>query len=102
MLRSPTNTTTANTSAAFRTKLWKGQLLALSSTRYLLDLMFVQVHPQRLRAGIPPSVCLADKTGTAGIEGLTLAWNDIGLVTFPDGRALVITGYLSHTAATTQ
>ncbi len=55
--------------------------------------------PKRLRGGLPANARLADKTGTSGIDGKTVAWNDMGLMTWPDGQAVTITGYLSDTSA---
>lgn len=71
----------------------------LSPTQYLLDLMYAQTTPKRLRGGLPANARLADKTGTSGIDGKTAAWNDMGLITWPDGQAVIITGYLSDTSA---
>jgi len=98
-LAAPPNTTTPNASALFLKKLWQTQLLSPASTHYLLDLMYAQTIPNRLRGGVPAGARLADKTGTSGIDGKTAAWNDIGLVTWPDGHAIVIAAYLSDTTA---
>lgn len=94
------NTTTPNSSALFLKKLFQNQLLSPTSTRYLLDLMYAQTTPKRLRSGLSADARLADKTGTSGIDGYTAAWNDMGLMTWNDGQAIVIAGYLSDTTAT--
>jgi len=99
-LAAPPNTTTANTSALFLKKLWQRELLSVTSTHYLQDLMYAQTVPSRLRGGLPAGARLADKTGTSGIDGKTAAWNDMGLISWPDGQAVIIAAYLSDTSAT--
>ena len=55
---------------------------------------------QRLKAGLPEGASLAHKTGTGGTEGgITGATNDIGIVTLPDGRHIVIAVYVSDSPA---
>lgn len=99
-LAAPPNTTTPATSALFLQKLWQQQLLSPASTRYLLELMYAQTVPSRLRGGLPAGARLADKTGTSGIGEKTVAWNDMGVISWPDGQAVIIAAYLSDTTAT--
>ena len=55
---------------------------------------------QRLKAGLPEGASLAHKTGTGGTEGgITGATNDIGIVTLPDGRHILIAVYVSDSPA---
>lgn len=98
-LAAPPNTTTPDSSALFLKKLWRNELLSPASTHYLQALMYAQTTPRRLRAGLPAGTRLADKTGTSGIDGHTAAWNDIGVITWDDGQAVVIAGYLTDTTA---
>jgi beta-lactamase class A len=51
----------------------------------------------RLRAGFSSKTVLAHKTGTSEtFEGVSLATNDIGLATLPDGRTLAIVAFLAN------
>jgi beta-lactamase class A len=48
-----------------------------------------------LRAGLPPNVPLAHKTGTGNtFGGVADATNDAGVITFPDGRRIVVVAFL--------
>lgn len=43
---------------------------------------------------------LADKSGTAPeIDGLSAAYNDIGIMTWPDGHAVIVAAFLSGSNA---
>ena len=62
--------------------------------------MQAQIQPSRLRQGLPHGVRLADKCGTSyTLDGLTAAYNDIGILTWPDGRSVIVAAFL--TASTT-
>ncbi len=99
-LADPRNTTTPEAAALFLQKLWGHQLLSRASTEYLLQLMDAQTVPNRLRAGLPSGVRLADKTGTSGtVAGMTAAYNDIGILTWPDGRTVILAAFLTGSAA---
>lgn len=99
-LRDPRDRTTPDDAALFLRKLWQGKLLSPSSTRHLLRLMYAQTTPYRLRAGIPIHVHLADKCGTSyTIDGVTAAFNDIGILTWPDGRTVVVAAFLTASHA---
>lgn len=95
-LADPRNRSTPDAAAVFLRKLWRGQLLSPDSTAQLLDLMGAQLTPRRLRAGLPPGLRLADKCGTSyTLDGLTAAFNDIGIVSWPDGHAVIVAAFLS-------
>jgi beta-lactamase class A len=65
-------------------RLYRGELLDESGTRFVLETMGrCRTGLHRLRAGIPAGVPLAHKTGTWGAIGTV---NDVGIVTLPDGR----------------
>ena len=99
-LRDPRDRTTANDAALFLRKLWRGKLLSASSTRHLLRLLYAQTIPTRLRAGIPARVRLADKCGTSyTIDGVTAAFNDIGILTWPDGHTVIVAAFLTASDA---
>jgi beta-lactamase class A len=99
-LSDPRNRTTPDAAVEFLKQLWKGQLLSANSTRHLLELMYKQTIPRRLRAGLPEGVRLADKCGTsASFEGETAAYNDIGIMTWPNGHTVIVAAFLTDSRA---
>lgn len=95
-MEDPRNRTTPDAAADFLEKLWAGELLSRESTKRLIDLMYGQTLPSRLRAGLPKGVRLADKCGTSyTLEGQTAAFNDIGVITVADGRTIVVAVFLT-------
>jgi beta-lactamase class A len=99
-LADPRDRTTPDAAALFLRKLWRGELLSAASTRHLLGLMYAQTIPDRLRAGIPAYVRLADKCGTSyTIDGMTAAFNDIGILTWPDGHTVLVAAFLTASHA---
>lgn len=98
-MAAPPNHTTPDAAALFLKKLWGNELLSHGSTQYLLGLMYAQVV-NRMRDGLPPGTRMADKTGTSGtVNGFTAAYNDMGLITWPDGQAVIVAGYLTGSHA---
>ncbi len=98
-LADPPNTVSPNAAILFLQELWSGQLLHPKETRYLISLMEAQTVPHRLRDGISAPARFADKTGTGALwEGRIAAYNDIGLILWPDGRALAIAAYLKDSS----
>ncbi|MEX1826759.1 class A beta-lactamase [Luteibacter sp. CQ10] len=99
-LKDPRNRTTPDAAAVFLEKLWAGELLSSESTKRLLDLMYRQTTPNRMRAGLPANVRFADKCGTSySLEGETAAYNDIGIVTWPNGHTVVVAAFLTASKA---
>jgi beta-lactamase class A len=99
-LADPRNRTTPEAAVDFLGKLAGGKLLAPSSTTLLLKLMGDQVIPNRLRAGLPKGIGFADKTGTSGsFHGRTGAFNDMGIITMPNGRRVLISAFLRDSPA---
>lgn len=99
-LADPRNRTTPEAAIAFLRKLVGRQLLSPASTQRLLALMHAQTIPNRLRAGIPGDLQFADKTGTSGsFGGRTAAYNDIGIVSWPDGRQVLVAAFLLDSRA---
>jgi beta-lactamase class A len=96
----PGNRSTPNAASTFLQKLWRSELLSPASSKYLLDLMYAQTLTHRLRGGLPPGVRLADKSGTSGeIDGLSAAYNDIGIMVWPDGHAVIVAAFMSGSNA---
>lgn len=101
-LADPRNRSTPDAAVSFLRKLVGQELLTPSSTKHLLDLMAAQTIPNRLRAGLPKGVQLADKTGSSGtLEGKTAAYNDIGILTWPNGHTVIVAAFLTHSSAST-
>ena len=99
-LADPRNRSTPDAAVDFLHKLWNRQLLSPASTRYLLDLMYGQTTPSRLRLSLPAGVRLADKCGTSyTLEHTTAAYNDIGILTWPDGHAVAVSAFLTASTA---
>jgi len=99
-LEDPRDRATPEAAVRFLEKLWQGELLSPASTRLLLGLMYNQKVPDRLRAGIPAEVRLADKCGTSySIDGMTAAFNDIGILTWPDGHTVIVAAFLTASHA---
>jgi beta-lactamase class A len=96
----PGNRSTPIAATDFLQKLWNDELLSPASSKHLLDLMYAQTLTHRLRAGVPPGVRLADKSGTSDdINGLSAAYNDIGIMVWPDGHAVIVAAFMSGSNA---
>lgn len=99
-LADPRNRSTPDAAVTFLHKLWRNELVSPASTQYLIDLMYGQTRPRRLRAGLPADVRLADKCGTSyTLDGVTAAYNDIGIMTWPDGHAVIVAAFLTASHA---
>lgn len=62
--------------------------------------MAAQTIPARLRAGLPQGVWLADKCGTSyTLDDTTAAFNDIGILRWPDGRVVIVAAFLTASPA---
>jgi beta-lactamase class A len=85
-------------------KLRKGDLLSPASTAYLIGVMeSSRTGHARLRASVPPGWRLAHKTGTGqDLMGRTAGFNDVGILTAPDGRAYSIAVLIGDTSRPTQ
>jgi beta-lactamase class A len=82
-------------------KLKRGELLSPASTSRMLSIMSnTQTGKQRLRGGLAPGYRLAHKTGTGQVFGGAQAgYNDIGIVTGPDGRSYAVAVMIKYTKA---
>ncbi|PTQ11512.1 serine hydrolase [Sphingomonas oleivorans] len=80
-------------------RLRRGELLSIASTHYLLGLMSSsRTGPQRLRGGLSPDWSFAHKTGTGQeLGGLATGYNDVGLLTSPDGRSYAVAVMIGST-----
>ncbi len=82
------------------TRLHEGQLLSAGSTRWLLDTMaHTRTGRARMRAALPAGWTVAHKTGTGqDLAGRTAGFNDVGILTAPDGRSYAVAVLIGDTA----
>ena len=82
-------------------RLKKGQLLSPASTQHMLGVMGeTETGNRRLRAGLAEGWTIAHKTGTGQeLAPRVTGWNDVGIVTAPDGRAYAVAVMIAETAA---
>ncbi|MFT3791492.1 MAG: class A beta-lactamase [Rudaea sp.] len=100
-LADPRDKSTPDAAADFLRKLWRGELASRDSTQLLIEMMTHSPNaPDRLKTGVPSGAQLAHKTGSSGtFEGVTAAHNDIGIIHWPDGRAVVVAAFLTASHA---
>jgi beta-lactamase class A len=101
-LRDPQDTTTVPAALSVLNRLSDGRLLSPASTRLLIGLMTRSVAPAGgLAAALPEGASLARKTASSATDlGVTPATNEVGLVTFKDGKRLAIAVFLAGSTAT--
>ena len=89
---------TAIASALARLK--RGELLSPASTARLLSIMGnTKTGANRLKGGLRPGWSLSHKTGTGQVLGAVQAgYNDIGILTAPDGRSYAVAVMIKRTA----
>lgn len=82
-------------------KLAKGELLSASSTRLMLDIMSrTSSGPNRLKAGVPAGWSFLHKTGTGQVlPPVSTGYNDIGIMTAPDGTRYAVAVMMGSTTA---
>jgi beta-lactamase class A len=82
-------------------KLKRGELLSPGSTQKLLSIMSnTKTGPQRLKGGLSGGWRLAHKTGTGQVlGGVQAGYNDIGIVTAPDGHSYAVAVMIRRTGA---
>jgi beta-lactamase class A len=85
-------------------RLRRGELLSPRSTERLLSIMSqTRTGPQRLSGGLAPGWRIAHKTGTGQVLGGTQAgYNDIGILTSPEGRSYAVAVMMGRTATPLQ
>ena len=80
-------------------QLKRGRLLSPASTRYLIATMeSSRTGRQRLRGAVPPGWSFGHKTGTGqDLSGRTAGYNDVGLLTAPDGKSYAVAVMIGDT-----
>jgi beta-lactamase class A len=83
------------------TRLKRGELLSAASTQRLLGIMsHTKTGPQRLKGGLEAGWTLSHKTGTGQVlGGVQAGYNDIGVITAPDGHAYALAVMIRRTSA---
>ncbi|MEO9601518.1 serine hydrolase [Parasphingorhabdus sp.] len=82
-------------------KLARGELLSRNSTRLLQSILKrTRSGPKRLKAGVPAGWEFLHKTGTGQVLGsVATGYNDIGIMTAPDGTRYAVVVMLGNTTA---
>ncbi|MEA1676599.1 class A beta-lactamase [Nitrospirillum sp. BR 11163] len=96
-LNDPRDTAKPAAMALLLDRLDKGELLSPAGTRRLLDVLdHTTTQPHRLKAGLGAGWTVAHKPGAGpSVEGVTLANNDVGLMTAPDGGRYAVAVYVA-------
>lgn len=79
----------------------RGELLSQAATDHILQVMsMTRSGPNRLKGGLPPGWSIAHKTGTGQVfDGEQSGYNDIGVLTAPDGRRYAVAVMIGRTRA---
>ena len=95
------NYASPNAAVVLLRALHEGQGLSESSQALLRKLMTqTPTGLQRIKGLLPDGTVVAHKTGTSRtVDGVTAATNDVGLVTFPNGRHMAIAVFVSDSGA---
>lgn len=82
-------------------RLQRGELLSRASTSRLVSILSqVRTGPQRLRGGLAPGWSIGHKTGSGQIlNGVQAGYNDIGILTSPEGRHYAVAVLIGRTSA---
>lgn len=82
-------------------KLARGELLSDNSTKLLQSILKrTRSGPNRLKAGVPADWEFLHKTGTGQVLGaMATGYNDIGIMTAPDGTRYAVVVMLADTTA---
>jgi beta-lactamase class A len=93
----PRDTATPRGMLEFLQMLDNNELLSPASTRILLEILNHSPRGgERLKAGLPTGTAFAHKIGTSGTDqGLSTAYNDVGVFTLPDKRSYAAVAFLS-------
>src|SRR5207247_9065463 len=84
--RDPRDCSTPNAMAELLTKIFTGHALSPASTKEIIGTMErCHTGDDRIRARVPATTTVADKTGTLGGS-----LNDVGVITVPSGQGQVV------------
>ncbi|MEC5156145.1 class A beta-lactamase, subclass A2 [Chryseobacterium sp. MP_3.2] len=97
------NWTTTNSANFLLKKFHDKKLISKGSTDFLMNtLLGTTTGATKLVAQLPKGIPVAHKTGSSGKneKGLTIAENDIGIVTLPNGKKYAISVFVSNSMET--
>lgn len=92
------NVTTTNSANQLLQDFFNKKIVSKTSTDFLMTtLLETSTGRNKIVAQLPENIPVAHKTGSSGKDdkGLTIAENDIGIVTLPDGRHYAISVFVS-------
>jgi len=92
------NYSTTNSAVALLKKFYDGKILSKKSTDYLYNIMLnTSTGTNKLKEQLPKGIT-AHKTGSSGKydNDLTVAENDMGIVTLPNGKHYAIAVFISN------
>lgn len=92
------NWTTTNAANTLLKKFSEGKILSKNSTDFLMKtLVETNTGVTKIVAQLPKDTTVAHKTGSSGKDknGLTVAENDIGIITLPSGKHYAISVFVS-------
>jgi beta-lactamase class A len=80
---------------------YKGNVLSKSSTDFLIKVMeATTTSPKRLKGLLPEGTVVAHKSGTSSTkDSLAAATNDVGVISLPNGKHLIISAFVSDSKA---
>lgn len=93
------NYTTTNSTVDLLKKFYEGKLLSKDSTDYLMQIMLdTKTGANKIVEQLPKGTPAAHKTGSSGRKdnSLTIAENDMGIITLPNGKHYAIAIYVSN------
>ncbi|AZB29983.1 CGA/CIA family class A beta-lactamase [Chryseobacterium balustinum] len=95
------NYTTTNSLSQLYKKFYDGKILSEKSTKFLYDIMLnTSTGGNKLKEQLPKQ-SIAHKTGSSGKDGdLTIAENDSGIVTLPNGKHYAVVVFISNSTET--
>ena len=97
------NTTSTNDSNLLLMNFFDGKVLSKNSTSFLMKTMIeTTTGTTKIVAQLPKGTPIAHKTGSSGKDekGLTIAENDIGIITLPNGKHYAISVFVSDSMET--
>lgn len=94
-----TNYSTPKAAVELLEKFFHGKILSKSSFDFLWEAMAGTVTgPDRIKGQLPEGTTVAHKTGSSGVydQGIMVAFNDIGIVTLPNGKHFAIAVFVAN------
>lgn len=97
------NYSTSNSAVQALKKFYDGKLLSKKSTDFLMQIMIrTKTGTNKIVEQLPKNTPVAHKTGSSGKydNNLTVAENDIGIITLPNGNHYAIAVFVSNSTET--